>query len=39
MRNSLGGEKSFTQYNETFDGIKFHNIIESSDQDIFDDNS
>jgi signal peptidase I len=37
MRNSLGDEKTFTQYNETFDGLNYHDIIESSDQDIFDD--
>ena len=37
MKNSFGDEKIFTQYKETFDGLNFHEIIEASDQDLFDD--
>jgi len=37
MRNIYGDEKTFTQFKETFDGIKFHEIIEASDKDLFDD--
>jgi len=37
MKNNFGDEKIFTQYKETFDGLNFHEIIEASDQDLFDD--
>ena len=37
MKNNFGDEKIFTQYRETFDGLNFHEIIEASDQDLFDD--
>ena len=37
MKNSFGDEKTFIQYKETFDGLNFHEIIEASDQDLFDD--
>jgi len=37
MKNSFGDEKTFIQYKETFDGLSFHQIIEASDQDLFDD--
>ena len=37
MKNNFGDEKIFSQYKETFDGLNFHEIIESSDQDLFDD--
>jgi signal peptidase I len=37
MKNNFGDEKIFTQYKETFDGSNFHEIIEASDQDLFDD--
>ena len=35
--NLFGDEKIFTQYKETFEGSNPHNIIESSDNDPFDD--
>ena len=37
MKNNFGDEKIFIQYKETFDGLSFHQIIEASDQDLFDD--
>jgi signal peptidase I len=37
MKNNFGDEKIFTQYKESFDGLNFHEIIEASDQDLFDD--
>ena len=37
MKNNFGDEKIFTQYKETFDGLNFHEIIEASNQDLFDD--
>ena len=37
IKNIYGEEKTFTQYNETFDNINFHSIIESGDEDLFDD--
>ena len=37
MKNLFGDEKIFTQYKETFEGSNPHNIIESSDNDPFDD--
>ena len=37
MKNNFGDEKIFTHYKETFDGLNFHEIIEASDQDLFDD--
>ena len=37
MKNNFGDEKKFIQYKETFDGLNFHEIIEASDQDLFDD--
>jgi signal peptidase I len=37
LKNNFGDEKIFTQYKETFDGLNFHEIIEASDQDLFDD--
>ena len=37
MKNNFGDKKIFTQYKETFDGLNFHEIIEASDQDLFDD--
>ena len=37
MKNIFGNEKVFTQYNETFEGSNSHQIIESSDNDPFDD--
>ena len=37
MKNNFGDEKIFSQYKETFDGLNFHEIIEASDQDLFDD--
>ena len=37
MKNLFGDEKIFTQYKETFEGSYPHYIIESSDNDPFDD--
>jgi hypothetical protein len=37
MKNNFGGEKVFTQYKEIFDDKSLHHIIESSDDDPFDD--
>ena len=37
MKNVLGDEKVFTQYDEVFEGSKSHKIIEASDNDPFDD--
>ena len=37
MKNVLGDEKVFTQYDEVFEGSKNHKIIEASDNDPFDD--
>ena len=37
MKNVLGDEKVFTQYNEVFEGSNNHKIIEASDKDPFDD--
>ena len=37
MKNIFGDEKIFTQYEETFGNSKTHQIIESSDNDPFDD--
>ncbi len=36
MNNIYGIEKVFTQYKENFEGTDFHQIIESSDTDPFD---
>ena len=36
MKNNVWDYKIFTQYKETFDGLNVHDIIESSDQDLFD---
>ena len=37
IKNIFGDEKVFTQYKETYDDKNFHEIIESSDTDPFDD--
>ena len=37
MKNNFGNEKVFTQYEEIFDNKNIHQIIESSDNDPFDD--
>ena len=37
MKNIFGDKKIFTQYKETYDDKNFHEIIESSDTDPFDD--
>jgi len=37
MKNNFGGERVFTQYKEIFDNKSLHQIIESSDNDPFDD--
>ncbi len=37
MKNIFGDEKVFTQYTETYDDTNFHQIIEASDNDPFDD--
>jgi len=37
MKNNFGNEKIFTQYQEIFDNKSLHQIIESSDNDPFDD--
>ena len=37
MKNIFGDEKVLTQYKETFDDKNSHQIIESSDNDPFDD--
>ena len=37
MKNNFGNEKVFTQYEEIFDNKSIHQIIESSDNDPFDD--
>ena len=37
MKNIYGEKKIFTQYKEKFSGTDYHQIIESSDTDPFDD--